>query len=198
MELFAHQKCLLSFVYLNRIINFIKNIMHRINRPPDTEIPSVYLEYTKLAEGNDLAEALVSSRSLTVGLFDSIPAEKESFCYAEGKWSLKTVLSHIIDSERVFAYRAMRFSRFDSTELAGFDENEYAANCNADARKLWDIRDEYLSVREATVQLFKGMTAGMPDFKGTANELKLTPAALGWIIAGHNVHHCHVIKRRYL
>lgn len=172
--------------------------MHRILRPPDAEIPSAYLEYTKLAEGNNLAEALSVSKNMTIDLFDSIPPEKENFCYAEGKWSLKTVLSHIIDSERVFAYRALRFSRFDSTELPGFDENEYAVNCNADARKLWDIRDEYLSVREATVLLFKGMTAGMLSFKGTANELVLTPAALGWIIAGHNVHHCHVIKRRYL
>lgn len=169
-----------------------------IERPNDSDIPELYVGYTKLAEGEQLTEALEHSRQMMKDLFDSIPSSKEDFSYAPGKWSLKTVISHIIDAERVFAYRAMRFSRKDATILPGYDEDLYAANCNADSRKLWDLRDEYLAVRDATMQLFRYLTPDMLSYVGTANELKVTPAVLGWIIAGHNVHHCNVIKRRYL
>jgi uncharacterized damage-inducible protein DinB len=172
--------------------------MDNVKRPSDNEIPEIYLSYTKLAEQENLFETLRYSRDLTISIIDSIPADKENYIYAKGKWSLKTVLTHMIDSERVFAYRALRFSRKDNTELPGFDENEYAANCNADAISLEDIRKEFLAVREATVQLFKNMTEEMLSFKGIANELKVSAAVLGWIISGHNLHHCYVIKRRYL
>lgn len=181
--------------------NSIRSAMTETNlfqRPDNSVIPQYYLEYVKLAGGDNLFDALRASRELTLQTIDLIPHDKEDFSYAKDKWSLKTVLSHIIDSERVFAYRALRFSRMDKTELQGFDENEYASNCNAGSRRLWDIRDEYVSVRDSTIQLYKQMDRSMLNFAGVANELKVSPLILGWIIAGHNIHHCYVIKRRYL
>lgn len=172
--------------------------MEIITRPHESDIPSYYLNYTKLAEGNDLIKILGEIKNSTLELLSKIPVTKEDYTYAEGKWSIKQVLSHIIDSERVFAYRALRFSRMDSAKLSGFDENVYAEHCNAAERGLSDIRDEYSAVRDSTIHLYNYMTSDMLDFKGVANEVSISARAIGWIIAGHNVHHCKVIKERYL
>jgi uncharacterized damage-inducible protein DinB len=172
--------------------------METITRPHESDIPSYYLNYTKLAEGNDLIKTLEESNSITLDLLKNIPVSKEDYAYAAGKWSIKQVMSHIIDSERVFAYRALRFSRRDATVLPGFEENDYAENANVSGRNLDDIKNEYLAVRDSTIQLYRYMTTDMLDFKGFANEVSVTARAIGWIIAGHNVHHCNVIKDRYL
>ncbi|MBK9227220.1 MAG: DinB family protein [Ignavibacteria bacterium] len=172
--------------------------MEVITRPLESDIPSYYLNYTKLAEGNDLIKTLDESNSITLDLLKNIPVSKEDYAYAAGKWSIKQVMSHIIDSERVFAYRALRFSRRDATVLPGFEENDYAENANVSGRNLDDIKNEYLAVRDSTIQLYRYMTTDMLDFKGFANEVSVTARAIGWIIAGHNVHHCNVIKDRYL
>lgn len=172
--------------------------MEVITRPLESDIPSYYLNYTKLAEGNDLIKTLDESNSITLDLLKNIPVSKEDYAYAVGKWSIKQVMSHIIDSERVFAYRALRFSRRDATVLPGFEENDYAENANVSGRNLDDIKNEYLAVRDSTIQLYRYMTTDMLDFKGFANEVSVTARAIGWIIAGHNVHHCNVIKDRYL
>ncbi len=171
--------------------------MNLITRPAERDIPEYYLNYTNLADGNDLLEALTNSRDLSVRLIQSIPSDKQDFAYANGKWSIKQVLSHIIDSERVFAYRALRFSRRDSTELPGYEENDYAENANAFGRHLNDIRDEYIAVRDSTMQLYRHMNDEMLDFKGIANKVNFTPRILGWIIVGHNTHHCNVIREKY-
>ncbi len=171
--------------------------MTLITRPAEGDIPEYYLNYTKLAQGNDLLKALTDSRDLSVRLIQSIPPDKQDFAYANGKWSIKQVLSHIIDSERVFAYRALRFSRRDSTELPGYEENDYAENSNASGRDLNDIRDEYVTVRDSTIQLYRYMNDEMLDFKGIANKVNFTPRILGWIIVGHNTHHCSVIREKY-
>ncbi len=172
--------------------------MEVITRPLESDIPSYYLNYTKLAEGNDLMKSLEESKVVTLELLRNIPASKEDYAYAEGKWSMKQVMSHVIDSERVFAYRALRFSRKDPTLLPGFDENDYAVNCNASGRNLSDIGDEYSAVRDSTILLYRYMTSDMLDFVGVANEVSINARAIGWIIAGHNVHHCNVIKDKYL
>ena len=172
--------------------------MKVITRPLERDIPSYYLNYTKLADGNDLIKTLEESKSITLELLKNIPASKEDYAYAAGKWNIKQVMSHIIDSERVFAYRALRFSRKDPTMLPGFDENEYAENCNASGRSLSDIVGEYSAVRDSTSLLYSYITSDMLDFKGVANEVSITARAIGWIIAGHNVHHCNVIKDKYL
>ena len=107
-------------------------------------------------------------------------------------------LKHIIDCERIYTYRALRFSRFDNTELAGFDENEYTANVKKIKYHLKDLLDEYINVRNASMNLFKNMTEEMLNFKGKANNAYFTPRTIGFMTAGHNVHHCNFIKTYYL
>ena len=124
-----------------------------ITRPAESEIPEYYRNYVMLAEGNDLSEALTESREVSVKLIHKIPADKLNFAYASGKWTIKQVLSHIIDTERVFAYRALRFSRKDLTELPGFEENMYAENSNAFERDINDLIEEFTSVRDSTIRL---------------------------------------------
>jgi len=107
-------------------------------------------------------------------------------------------LRHIIDCERVYAYRAFRFSRFDDTELPGFDENQYIIHSQKIQSDLQSLKDEYSNIRESTLNLFKPMTENMLDFKGTANTAGFTARGLGYMTVGHNIHHCNFIKTHYL
>jgi hypothetical protein len=169
-----------------------------IQKPEYKDIPEYCRYYIDLIKEIDLIEALNKSRDYTLKLMSSVPVEKENFSYGEGKWTLKQVMSHIADCERIYAYRALRFSRKDNTTLAGFEENEYAVNSNTSARSLKEITEEYNTIRSSTIILFEYMTPDMLDFKGIANELVYTPRSLGWMGAGHNIHHCNIIKERYL
>jgi len=151
-----------------------------------------------LVQTNDLLNELENSRIFTGNLFKLITVEKENYSYAPNKWTTKEVLRHIIDAERVFAYRALRFSRFDNIELSGFDENKYIDSIKGIEQNLTDLKDEYDNVRKSTIALFKTMTKEMLDFKGTANNVGFTPRTLGFMIVGHNLHHCNFIKTKYL
>ena len=162
------------------------------------EIPAYFQYYTGLVAENDLLEALKNSLKKNMEFYRSIPTNKENWAYAEGKWTIKQVLSHIIDTERIFAYRALRFSRMDSTELAGYDENWYADHVNHQEMPLAQFIEEYESVRKATLSLYQNMTDEMLDFKGRSNKMETTPRALGFMIVGHNAHHNQVIKTTYL
>lgn len=169
-----------------------------IPKPNYQDFPPYCHHYFDLVAEDDLMEALKNSRDNTLKFISEIPAAKENFNYAENKWTVKQVLSHIIDCERIYAYRALRFSRQDKTELPGFDEDLFAANTNASRRSLHNLAEEYKAVRESTIFLFEHMTEEMLDFKGMANKLWLTPRAIGFLTAGHNIHHCKIIKERYL
>ena len=131
-------------------------------------------------------------------LVHSIPDAKADFRYEEGKWSIRELLCHIIDAERIFAYRALRFSRNDKTPLAGFEENDYAPQANAGGRSLNKIADEMKHLRTSTVDLFESFTPEMLARKGTASNNELSVIGLGFIIAGHETHHLHILKDRYL
>lgn len=157
-----------------------------------------YQRYIDAAPGNDLIEAFHNSEKQTIDLLSGLDAAKEDHRYAEGKWSIKEVLHHIIDAERVFAYRALRFSRKDGTPLPGFEENDYVPNANTSSRSLSDIMEEFKLVRAATVALFRYMDESMLDFAGIASNKAITPRQLGFAIAGHNVHHLRILKERYL
>jgi uncharacterized damage-inducible protein DinB len=135
---------------------------------------------------------------MTKAFIQSIPAEKADYKYAEGKWTVKQVLRHIIDTERIFVYRAFRFSRFDTTPLAGFDEDAYIDATQTIDYSLNDLLEEFVSVRQTTIQVYKTMTPAMLDFKGTANNIPITPRCIGYMAVGHNLHHCNVIRERYL
>lgn len=154
--------------------------------------------YFDLIEGNDLMDELEKSKIFTLELFGQITPDKENHKYAPGKWTTKEVLKHIIDCERVYAYRALRFSRFDDTELPGFDENKYIAAIKGIELNLNDLREEYLSVRKSSVTLFKSITDEMLHFKGRANKVEISARAIGFMTVGHNLHHLHFIRSKYL
>jgi hypothetical protein len=161
-------------------------------------VPHFYKNYVKNIEESDLLQALRISGHRCIELIHSIPESKSDFRYADGKWTIREMLCHMIDGERIFAYRALRFARNDKTPLAGFDENEFAPQANAAGRSLAKIAAEMAHLRTSTIDLFESFTPEMLNRKGTANNNELSVMALGFIIAGHETHHCNVLKERYL
>lgn len=161
-------------------------------------VPSFYKNYVKQIEETDLLQALRISGHRALELVHSIPEEKADYRYAEGKWSTRELLCHMIDAERIFTYRALRFARNDKTPLAPFEENDYAPQANASGRSLQKIAAEMAHLRSATIDLFEGFTPEMLIRKGTVNKNELSVVALGFIIAGHETHHCNILKERYL
>ena len=151
-----------------------------------------------LVETDNLLSELRKSEQLTKQLFQRITPENENFSYQPNKWTTKEVIRHIIDCERVYSYRAFRFSRFDSTDLPGFDENQYIDRMKPINLNLNDLKEEYEIVRRSTIAVFKTMTQDMLDFKGTANGVCFTARALGFMTVGHNLHHCHFLDAHYL
>ena len=131
-------------------------------------------------------------------LIHSIPDAKADHRYSDDKWSIREVLCHMIDAERIFSYRALRFARNDRTPLSGFDEKEYASQLNATSRSLRQIGDEMQHLRSSSVDLFESFNEEMLKRKGTANSNELSVVALGFIIAGHETHHCKILRERYL
>lgn len=151
-----------------------------------------------MIETDNLIDELVKDQQATLSIFSNIPTDKEHFAYAEDKWTISQLLRHIIDCERIYAYRALRFSRFDATPLHGFDEDFYMHGLSEQRENLSDLIKEFEIVRNATISLFKPMTPKMLTFRGTANELEFSTLALGFCVIGHNKHHCKVLNERYL
>jgi len=161
-------------------------------------VPPFYKNYVKQIEESDLLQALRISGHRTLEMVYSIKEGKQDFRYAEGKWSIRELLCHMIDAERIFAYRALRFARNDKTELAGWEENDYAPQANADHRSLKQIAEEMRHVRLSTLDLFEGFTEEMLKRKGIANKNEMSVLVLGFVIAGHETHHRKILKERYL
>jgi uncharacterized damage-inducible protein DinB len=127
----------------------------------------------------------------------AIPESKGEYRYADGKWSVRTVIGHMIDAERIFAYRALRIARGDATPLPGFEENDYAITAASDARGVADLVSELLLVRESTTRLFESLPDEAWPRRGIVNNGGVSVRALGYIIAGHAKHHLGVLKERY-
>lgn len=157
-----------------------------------------FKNYVKQVEETDVLQALRLSGFRTQVLIHSIPADKIDFRYAEGKWSIREVLCHLLDAERIFAYRALRFARNDSTQLPGFDENAYTPESNAGGRSLKKIGDEFTHLRASTVDMFEGFTEEMLRRRGVASNNEMSVLALGFVIAGHETHHRKILSERYL
>lgn len=151
-----------------------------------------------LIETDDLQSEFEKSKNLTLDVLKLVPPDLENYSYQSGKWTIKEVLRHIIDMERIFAYRAFRFSRLDNTELSGVEENDYISNAKLTEIKLSELQDEYLAVRNSTVWVYKNLSSEMLDFKGTANTQTYTAKTLGFAMIGHNIHHIKFIKNTYL
>lgn len=141
---------------------------------------------------------LKSCGEKTISFLQSIPNEKLEFRYAEGKWTIKEIIQHLMDAERIFAYRALRIARQDKTPLPGFEQDNYVAPSQANKRSLDELIDEFKAIKLATAALFNSFSEEMLIALGTASNSPLSVRAIGFIIIGHEIHHCEVIKERYL
>lgn len=167
-------------------------------RPQPNEFGPYFNTYIRQVETGDMVQILTDRQRNTLDFLKTIPETKWDYRYAEGKWSIKEVLLHVIDGERVFAYRALRIARGDKTPLPSFDENLLAANCHADSRTPASLMAEYEAVSNATLHLFSHLTDDDLGQIGTASGQPASPLAIGYIIAGHEIHHLGVIRERYL
>jgi uncharacterized damage-inducible protein DinB len=145
-----------------------------------------------------MLEALSNSGDITSAFVLALPEERGAYRYAPEKWSIKEVICHIMDAERIFAYRALRFSRNDATPLHGFEENDYAPEANARARTLTQLAEEMKRLRASTIDLFASFTPEMLERKGSANNSTISVINLGYVIAGHETHHRNILTERYL
>lgn len=167
-------------------------------RPKPTDYPAYYENYISKVEADSLHDALAKYAPSIASFITSLPQEKADFSYAPGKWTLKEVVQHIIDAERVFSYRLMRIARQDKTPLASFEENDYVISSNAQARTLDSLKEELLAVRKATDLLVLSLTEDKLSAEGNAATLPVTANAVGYIIFGHLLHHQGIIAERYL
>ena len=166
---------------------------------PDIDnVPAFYLGYVELVKDMDLLDALRHAAKIVQQTVPYIPEDDGQYRYAEGKWSIKEVLNHMLDAERVFAYRALRFSRNDQTALHPFEENDYAPEANAHSRDFQQLAREMKRLRETTIDLFASFTPEMLSREGTASGKRISVKNLGYIIAGHDVHHVKILRERYL
>ncbi len=168
------------------------------NKPQENEYAAYYSGYVLLVPAGDILAILSEQLNETASLVRSIPESAGNFRYAPDKWSVKELVGHIIDSERVFAYRALCIARGDETPLPGFDEKEYIRNASFNNCSLEDLIAEFGSVRKSTLFLFKHFDENAWQRTGTANQSKVTVRALAYILAGHERHHCNILRDRYL
>lgn len=169
-----------------------------MQRPRSNEYPPYYNRYINLIEDNDILATLENQKQDMSDLLNGLGEEAAAFRYAPDKWSVKEVIGHIIDVERVFSHRALRFARNDKTPLPEFDQDMYIDQANFDSRSLIDIADEYRTVRESTLYMFYSFNEEYFSREGTASGVKFTVRAIPFIIAGHEVHHHQILKEQYL
>lgn len=167
-------------------------------RPDLSRVPSFYHNYISQVPEDDLMEAFRKETSAFIEFIKDIPTSKLDYRYADGKWTVKEVLQHIIDAERVFAYRALRFARKDPTFLPGFDENTFADNARADKRDWNNLVEEFKAVRSASEYLFASFDNDQLQATGTANNNSIYVLGIGFIVVGHSLHHMRILKERYL
>jgi uncharacterized damage-inducible protein DinB len=167
-------------------------------RPQLETVSKFYQGYVKNVMDQNMFDALRQSSEMTLDLVRSIPESKGEHRYAEGKWSIKELLAHMIDVERIMAYRALRFARNDKTDLPGFEENDYAPEANAHARTIAQLANEMERLRATTIDMFQSFTPEMLKREGTANKNHLSVLVLGYVIPGHETHHCKILVERYL
>ncbi|KZE47357.1 squalene--hopene cyclase [Brevibacillus parabrevis] len=166
-------------------------------RPNREEYKDYFATYVSQVPEGDLLTILEQQAAQTVEMFAGLTGEQIDYRYAPGKWTVKEVLGHLIDTERIMSYRLLRIARGDQTELAGFDENTYVAEAFYQERSLTDLLAEYNAVRQSTLAQLRGIAAEAWTRTGTANGNKLSARTLAYIIAGHEAHHCRILRERY-
>ncbi len=168
-----------------------------INRPQPDEYSAYASRYVNLVGNEPILQILENQKDLTANLFGGIDAEKAMYAYADGKWTIKQVLGHMIDTERVHSYRALAFSH-EAIELPGFDQDVYMANATFNLRTLEDLIGEYKTVRESTLYLFRSMSEEQLTRKGIASGSPVSVRGFAYMIAGHELHHIKILKEKYL
>ena len=166
-------------------------------RPRPDECAEYYHGYIEVA-GEPLLDTLERGAEEWSGLLAGIPPEREGYRYAPGKWSVREVVAHVIDAERMFTMRVLAFARGDRAHFPSFDQDEYAAASRADNRSLPSLAEELRAVRRSTVLLFRSLEEDVWDRRGVASGYEFTVRSLAWIIAGHSVHHRRVLADRYV
>ena len=166
-------------------------------KPSPTSYPVYFQQYIDQVADDDLGTGFENQFSVIVDFLSSITEEGADFAYAEGKWSLKEMLQHIIDTERIFCYRALCIARQEKASLPGFDENEYAAQANANKRTWKSLSDEFLAVRQGTTFLFSSFLPEALSASGTSNNNPISVTAIGFITLGHFTHHLKIVEERY-
>jgi hypothetical protein len=169
-----------------------------MKRPENTEYSEWYAGYVGSVGETDIVSVLEKQIDEIKDTFAEISEEKGLYRYAEGKWTIKEVLGHLIDGERIFAYRTFRISRRDETPLAGFDQDPYIENSNSNERTISDLVEELVLLRQANMFVFRNLKETDWDIFGTASNAKVSVRALAYIIAGHIRHHLKILQERYL
>ena len=169
-----------------------------MSRPDLSRVPGHFHLYINQVDETELMDGMKKQSSSFPQFLESIPAEKREYRYADGKWTVKEMLQHMVDAERIFSYRALCFARKDPTSLPSFDENAYADNSKADKRNWDDLLDEFKTVRRSTEIMFGSFDNEQLETSGMANNNSVYVLAIGFIIVGHVNHHLKVIKERYL
>ena len=169
-----------------------------IKRPDKSEYPEYFEAYIKRVPGEAVLKKLQDSILDLQEILAEVPEEFQNFSYAPGKWTLKDVIGHVIDTERIMAYRALRFARNDKVELPGYDQDIYVPNANYNSRTLYEIAHEFGVVRESNLILFKSLTEDALMRKGRANNWDMSVRAIIYVVSGHELHHLNVLQTKYL
>jgi hypothetical protein len=167
-------------------------------KPNPGDYSNYYNDYIKLVNGEDIIKALYKQNKITQDILNLFSEHKGNYRYADGKWTVKEVVGHLIDTERVFAYRALCIARGEKKSLPGFDQNDYVKDGNFNRRELFDLNYEFRLLRESNLLLFKSFSPEMLNRKGFANESSISVLAILFIIAGHEKHHINVLQEKYM
>lgn len=168
------------------------------NRPQPGDYIPYQTTYIDTVGDGDVVDILNAQYTSLSTFLRSIPQDKALYAYADGKWTVKEVIGHLTDTERIMAYRLLRFSRNDHNPLPGFEQDDYIANAHFNQIALNDLVDEFIAVRKANLYLFNSLSADQKKLSGTASGNRITVNALLYIIAGHANHHVNILKERYL
>jgi uncharacterized damage-inducible protein DinB len=169
-----------------------------MSRPQSNDYAAYYSTYISKVEGDTIKEVIKKYSEPLLQFYTSLPEDKADYRYADGKWTVKELLLHIIDAERIFSYRALRIARKDKTPLPGFDENAYTPASKASDRTLQSLKDEFAAVRKATDIMISTFDKEQLSERGTASDQPVTVNAIAFIMFGHMIHHKQVLEERYL
>lgn len=169
-----------------------------LQKPQQSEYPAYYHKYICLTNGNNIKELIHHHSYEIINFINALPNDKANYAYAPNKWTIKELLQHLIDTERIFIYRALRFSRKDSQPLLGFEEDDYVKHSNAGSRTLENLKEEFIALRTGSDIFLSSLSQEQLKQTGTANNQTITVNAIAFICFGHLIHHINIIRERYL